>query len=221
MEGAQITLGQNAIANGNAESGAGSTDGNVVAVPGWTATGQFTAVQYGIGGGFVATTDPGPANRGNNYFAGGPASLLSTGTQTLDVSNIASQINAGGAAYTLSGFLGGFATQDDNAVLTAIFLGNGTQIGSSAIGPVTELDRNGLTGLQFRTTSGFIPVGTNEIEFSLVLRRLQGSYDDGYADNLSFIATAGSPSATPEPAAITLLALGLGVICATARRFRA
>jgi len=64
---------KNVIKNGNAEKGAGSTDGSTVPVPGWTETAgtTFTAVQYGASGGFPAATDPGPNNRGKNFFAGG------------------------------------------------------------------------------------------------------------------------------------------------------
>lgn len=221
MSGAQITLGQNAIANGDAESGAGSSDGSIVSVPGWTSGGQFTAVQYGAGGGFPSTTDPGPASRGSNFFAGGPSSSVSTGTQMLDVSNISSDIDSGLVNYVLSGYLGGFETQGDNATLTATFVGTSGDIGSASIGPVTEADRNGLTGLLFRTTSGVIPAGTIDINFVLSLARTDGSYDDGYADNLSFVATSGSappPAGVPEPTTAALLLSGCGVLTFLVRR---
>ncbi len=118
---AQITLGQNAILNGDAESGVGSANGDVVPVPDWTSTGNFTAVLYGGAGGFPSLADPGPASRGGNFFAGG-GGALSTGSQILDVSHIASEIDTGSIAYTLSGYLGGFSTQGDNAVLAASLL---------------------------------------------------------------------------------------------------
>jgi len=219
MSAAQITLGLNAIANGDAESGAGSTDGSVVAVPSWTSGGQFTAVQYGASGGFPATTDPGPTNRGSNFFAGGPSGSQATGTQTVDVSNISSSIDSGLVNYVLSGYLGGFATQGDNATLTANFMGTGGMIGSASIGPVTEADRTGLTGLLFRTTSGVIPAGTTDIDFILTLNRTDGSYNDGYADNLSFIATAGStPPTVPEPVPTALILSGTGLLTFLIRR---
>ena len=214
LSAAQITLGQNAILNGDAESGLGSSDGGIVAVPNWTPTGQFTAIQWGAAGGFPANTDPGPAARGLNLFAGGPSSALSTGSQTVDVSNIFTQIDSSSVSYNLSGYLGGFATQADNAVLTASFLGVSSTIGSISIGPVTASDRSSATGLLFRSTSGVIPIGTRSITFELALTRLEGSYDDGYADNLSFVATSSTvpPPTVPEPAMVALFSSGLGVI---------
>jgi hypothetical protein len=217
---AQITLGQNAIVNGDAEAGVGSSDGSVVPVPGWTVSGQFTAVQYGAPGGFPLATDPGPTNRGNNFFAGGPSAALSTGTQLVDVSNISSQINAGLVAFALSGYLGGFDGQNDNAILATQFLNGATVLGTSAIGPVTDQQRAGNTELLFETASGVIPVSTTSIEFSLALTRVDGSYDDGYADNLSFVATEGQSPVAPEPGSFALMSalLVLGGVAFLCRR---
>jgi hypothetical protein len=99
---------------------------------------------------FRAVSDPGPADRGNNFFAGGPSSAVSSGTELVDVSNISAQINAWLVSFTLSGFLGGFSTQDDNAELTAEFLSGASSVGSASTGPVTESDRSRATGLLFR-----------------------------------------------------------------------
>src|SRR5271166_4449209 len=65
-------FGTNLIVNGNAEAGTGSASGNdIESVPGWSTVGNFTVVQYGAAG-FPSSTSPGPANRGSNFFAGGP-----------------------------------------------------------------------------------------------------------------------------------------------------
>ena len=216
----QITLNQNAILNGAAESGTGSADGNPVPVPDWTSTGNFTAVQYGVPAGFPTATDPGPASRGSNFFAGG-GGAFSGGSQIVDVSNIAPEIDAGSIAYTLSGYLGGFSTQGDNAVLTASFLSPSSMLGSASIGPVTTAERGGLTGLLFRSTTGSIPTGTRNIDFTLALTRVDGSYDDGYADNLSFTAMASSaPPPVPEPSTFALVSGGFCLALLAVRRFR-
>jgi hypothetical protein len=218
LQGTPIVLGVNGIVNGDAEGGTGSSDGSILPVPGWTVTGNFTAVQYdavGFGGVFPTSADPGPVDRGMNFFAGGPSNASSTAIQVLDVSNIAGQIDGGLITFLLSGYLGGFASQRDNAVLTASFLdASNVSIGTATIGPVTPSDRANLSGLLLRTTAGTIPGGTRGIEFGLQMTRLDGSYNDGYADNLSFIAT---DTSVPEPT--TLGMLGLGVLVLVSRRW--
>ena len=219
VSAAPITLNQNAILNGAAESGVGSADGSVVSVPDWSPTGNFTAVQYGASAGFPSLTDPGPASRGSNFFAGG-GGAFSSGSQVLDVSNISPEIDAGSIAYTLSGYLGGFSTQSDNAVLTASFLSPSSTLGSASIGPVTTAERGGLTGLLFRSTTGSIPTGTRTIDFTLALTRVDGSYDDGYADNLSFVATSSLVPPVPEPGTFALVSGSFCLAMLAIRRFR-
>ncbi len=213
LQGATITLGVNGLINGDAESGAGSSDGSIVPVPGWTPLGDFTAVQYGAAGGFPTVTDPGPVNRGSNFFAGGPNSGTSSGSQLLDVSNISGLIDAGTITFLLSGYLGGFDGQGDNATLTANFLNaSSANIGSATIGPVTVGDRASATGLLLRTTSGAIPTGTRSINFLLQMNRQAGAYNDGYADNLSFVATSTAAPGVPEPGTMGTLAVGFGAL---------
>lgn len=211
-------FGSNLIVNGDAEAGAGSNEGNQVTVPDWTTTSTFTAVQYGASGGFPSPTDPGPTNRGNNFFAGGPGGALSTAMQTIDVSSGASTIDLGNTKFTLSGFLGGFADQRDNAVLSITFrASNDTSLGTASIGPVSNTDRNNLTGLLFRSDDGTVPTGTRLIDVTLTDTRLDGSYNDGYADNLSLILGAGTqppPPGVPLPAAAWMGLIGLGGVAA-------
>lgn len=219
LYGATITLGGNAIVNGDAESGTGVTnDSSVLPVPGWNTVGNFTAIQYATGLGFPGPGDPGPASRGVNFFTGGPTNASSSASQTVDTSNISAQIDLGLISFVLSGYLGGFIANGDNAVLTANFLdGSNANIGSSFIGPVTAADRANTTGLFFRTTSGTLPVGTRSILFNLQMTRLTGDYNDGYADNLSFVAS----SDVPEPGTIGMLAVGFSALAfASIRRVR-
>jgi hypothetical protein len=213
----------NLIVNGDAEGGAGSASGfDVIAAPGWTTVGSATVVQYGIGGGFPATTDPGPVSRGLNFFAGGPNNAASSMNQLLDVSSSAGSIDSGLVAFALEGFLGGFSSQRDNAVLTASFLdGLSGVLGSASIGPVSNTDRSDLTGLLARSTNGIVPVGTRGIQFDLSHTRVDGSYDDGYADNLSLILRGPeTENGVPEPATLLLLASGLTACGVVVRRRR-
>ncbi len=188
--GSQL-FGANLLVNGDAESGTGSADGSVVSTPGWTTNGNFTVLQYGAGGGFPLATDPGPANRGVNFFAGGPNNAASSATQLVDVSAGGATIDGGKVAFKLAGYLGGWSSQDDNATLTATFLSaNNATLGTATIGPVMAADRNNATGLLYRSASGALPVGTRSVSFTLQTNRLAGSYNDGYADNLSFVLSA-------------------------------
>jgi len=197
-------FGTNLIVNGNAETGPGSADGSTLPVPnapGWTVSGTLLVNQYGIAGGFPLSTDPGSPTRANNYFAGGPGSASSSAAQTINVAAGAASIDAGTASYNLSGWLGGFSSQDDNAALTITFRNAGaTAIGSASIGPVTAADRGSITGMLLRSAGGAVPVGTRTIDVVLQMTRLAGSYNDGYADDLSLVLSGpAAASAQPVP----------------------
>ncbi len=200
--GAQI-FGPNLIVNGNAEAGPGSTDGSTFPVPnapGWTVVGNFIVNQYNIAGGFPLSTDPGSPTRASNYFAGGNANASSSATQSINVTAGAATIDAGTATYNLSGWLGGFSSQDDQALLTVTFRNAGAaSIGSASIGPVTAADRANATGMLLRAAGGAVPVGTRTIDVVLQMTRLSGSYNDGYADDLSLVLSA--------PAAVSTLSV--------------
>src|SRR5271169_665406 len=75
----------NILVNGSAEAGPNSPTGAPVSVPGWTTSSAFTVVPYGAAGGFPQTSDPGPPDRGVQFFAGGNAAT-SSATQDMDVS---------------------------------------------------------------------------------------------------------------------------------------
>ena len=221
---AAAQFGSNLIVNPGAEAGAGSASGNdVLAIPGWTTTGGFTAVQYGAPG-FPDATSPGPAARGLNLFAGGPDNAASSITQLLGLTGfagLAPLIDVGSVSFTLSGWFGGFAGQDDNAALVAQFLNAGSAvIGSSTIGGVTAAERGGITGLLLRSGGGVLPTGTQSVRFTLQATRASGAYNDGYADNLSFTLANTSQSVIPEPSTVVLLATGLGVLVAGSARRR-
>jgi hypothetical protein len=180
--------GPNLIRNGNAEAAPGSNNGGIVAVPSWTLAdgSQFTAIQYGASGGFPSPTDPAPKNRGANFFGGGPDSAVSIATQTRPLADYRAAIDAGTAKFTLVGYLGGFQLQGDNATVEVDWLsGTGKTLGTASIGPVTPDDRAGVTGLFKRSVRGAVPMKARQALITVTLTRSEGSYDDGYADNLS------------------------------------
>ena len=188
-----VPFGSNIITNGNAEDGAASPTGvTVVPVQSWTTTGNFTVVSYSLGSGFPTTADPGPSDRGANFFAGGPGNVASSASQVIDLSSSAVDIDTGSVLFDLSGFLGGFNSQGDNAMFTATFKdAGGSILEVFSIGPVTAADRGNTTGLLSRSTSGSVAIGARTVELDLQMTRLEGEYNDGYADNLSLVLTNG------------------------------
>lgn len=194
---AAVTYGQNLIVNGDAEAG----------LSGWTGYSDynnFQAVDYGNN--WVLPTQPGPVDRGNKMFAG--VGQYAVGVQTLDFGVPTAQ----NTSYSLSGWLGGWTNQGDNALFYVQFLdAANNEIGSAAIGPVTPQDRGNQTGLFYRESSGIMPAGTSKLSFWLSMERLVSGDNDGYADNLSFIARD-TVSVVPEPGMAAMYLLGLGML---------
>lgn len=196
----------NLIENGDAELGEPSETGfQVVAIPGWvTLEGNFTVVPYEASG-FPDFESPGPEERGIGFFAGGPSNGFSSAWQIIDVSAGASEIDDRGVGFNLSGYLGGFYNQNDNAILSAVFQdAEGEILGSAAIGPVSAADRVNVSGLLFRSAEGLVPMNTRRIEVQLDMTRVAGAYNDSYSDNLSLVL-----SPIPLPPTILLFASGM------------
>jgi len=229
---AALIYGTNQILNPGGELGIGSLDNSTVAVPDWTASGSFTTTQYTTHlNSFLTFTDPGPSDRGLNFFSGGidlyGEGDLSIGTQILDVSNKASDIDTGLVPFSLSAWLGGYSSQTDQAKFSAIFeTASSTVLGTTTLGPVTPAERLNTTSLLFQSGGGFIPANTRDIVFQITMDSVIGSHNDGYADNLSFVASApaghtgGGGGAVPEPASLGTLAIGLGGIALSRIRRR-
>lgn len=178
---------QNLIVNGNAEQGEGVNDVNGVAteIPGWTRNGNFTVVKYGA----PDFPDPQLAARvrgGLNFFAGGPKNVASSISQVIDVTSKKGLIDAGKAKATLSGYLGGYATQTDWLAATAVFLGaSGKRLGAVKVQSSGPAARNNTTDLVRKSIAAPVPRQTRTIRVVLAASRGAGEYNDGYADNLS------------------------------------
>lgn len=196
-----LLLNVNLIQNGDAEATLGSSDGATFAPASWQVTqGSLTAVQYGASGGFPTTTDPGPANRGSNFFGGGLNVDNTFAEQQIDVSPLSNPIDQGEIDFAVSGYFGGFADQADTAALEINFKdNNGGLISQTRLGDFTAADRQNQTGLFLDEKTGSIPAGTREIQIILQMQRLGGfNFNDGYADNLSLVLTGpGSPVYLP------------------------
>lgn len=196
---AQADLGRNLIVNGDAEAG----------TAGWTGFdgyGLFQSVEYGDN--WVKPGEPGPPDRGARMFAG--MGGQSAGYQMRDLGDLGNTP----VRYELTGWLGGWLAQEDNALLYVSFLDiTGQEIGQAQIGPMMPADRGNVTGLFLQRSEGLLPVGTAQLMFSLSMERLSGGDSDGYADNLAFVL-----SAVPEPASTWYGVAGLLTAAALRRR---
>jgi hypothetical protein len=182
----------NLLVNPGAEAAPGASDsGTQLPVPGWTVESTFTAVQYGTSG-FLTAADSAALGGGVNFFAGGPGGATSAATQVVDVSGAAAEIDAGKVGATLSALLGGYSTQTDHAAVTATFLnGAGAPAGTVGLPTVTPAQRNQVTALVARTASAAVPAGTRQISVRIDAIRDEGSYNDGYIDNVSLVLGPG------------------------------
>jgi hypothetical protein len=200
----------NLVQNGNAEANPGSNGAKTSvapwvrnwageAVPGCDGAGTgSTTVKYGSSG-FPNYGDPGPDDRGSNFFAGGPdcSSHTSYIYQCIDISDHTPTASHP-VTWNADAFLGGKKFQKDDATLGVFFTDNPSctigkngkhATGLNYIGPVSANDRAGITGLLERTGSGDVPHGSYGMLVGVRFRRFSGPYNDGYADNISVTLT--------------------------------
>jgi hypothetical protein len=127
---------------------------------------------------------PDGGGTGSNLFTGG-VSARSVARQGVSLAASATAIDAGGRTATLSAKLGGYATQDDHAMVTAAFLDEGgALLADLTVGPVGRAERNDETVLLPRTASGPIPPGARTVVVTLTAIRAAGTSNDGYADDI-------------------------------------
>ncbi len=186
----EAALDINLVFNGDAEYERGYDDFRPdAAVPGWTDTDYATVMVYGAPSGFPTILDPGPDDRGNNFFCGGGTTEDTELTQTIDLSAIAKEI-AVGTTYTFSAFVGGYSTQDDRSQVTLTFSdSNQSALYSATVGPLTADDRGGVTGLWEQSTTGNVPSSAAYATLTITAIRASGE-NDGYADNVSLVISA-------------------------------
>ena len=195
-EASAADYGVNVLVNGNAEFGPNSPTGAALPGPtpvfGWTISSAFTVVDYKLSSdtsGFPKTTDAGPPDRLNQFFAGGNAPT-STATQEIDLTANATDINQSKVTFDLSGYLGGFLSEADNAFLKVVFFNGTTFLGVYSIGPVTAADRFNFTSLLFRSVTDVVPPTATRAVVTLTMTRVSNTFNDGYADSLSLILRA-------------------------------
>ena len=195
----------NILQNGDAEAGPGATNAtDHPAVPGWETIPNYTAVAYGTPE-FPSSVFSTSIGGGRNFFAGGPDNGFSDITiaqQTVDLSPYAADLDQANVQATLSADLGGYATQDDSATVTALFTDSAGQTynGGASLEPATREDRDNETKLIRRTSCVTLTPGARELYVQVAMQRTHPSYIDGYADNISVtLSNAACPAAPDAP----------------------
>jgi uncharacterized protein (TIGR03437 family) len=180
------TLGKNLIANGDAETGSGTT------VSGWTTTGGLRLVAYGNDDALQNDTF-GPSSHGKQYFIAGQTSQESTATQTVDLSGLASQIDAGFLKYYLSGWIGlngGSSEKLGSTLIKAEFLDSSGTVLLTATAPgPTSAELNAPEGLLPRQVNGFLPANVRTARVTLSLGNANALDNTFAADNISLTLT--------------------------------
>jgi hypothetical protein len=167
--------------------------------------GPPTSVEYGAAGGFPSKELGASIGGGRHFFAGGlnpaPNAQLS---QTIDLRAAVPEIQAGQVQAALTGCLGGADSDDDYAELEILFYGpdaSGMAVLKdqfSLVGPDAAA-RGGVTRFLPNSATGIVPVDTEYVVVIFRSHLVEGTYADGYADNLSFhLETRGSPEREAE-----------------------
>ncbi len=180
----------NLITNPGAESG----------LNGWTTLeGQAAVITYGASG-YPTSTGPGPTDRGTSFFGGG--SVARTRLQQNIALPLLSDVDAGRARFSFSGWLGGYAAQDDGVRLSVEFLDSAQlPLGVVVLGPVTASERGNNTGLYQRTANGTVPPGSRSARVLLLFTRTGGTSNDGYADSISLSVSVPGTNLLTNPGA--------------------
>ncbi|HRY50596.1 MAG TPA: choice-of-anchor D domain-containing protein [Candidatus Paceibacterota bacterium] len=171
----------NLLLNPGAEEGPASSTGlEVVAIPGWITTGNFTVGKYGSPG-FPGVSESQRITGGSQLFFGGPGNAFSSAIQTVDLYAWSADIDGGRAEAVLQAQLGSAGKQGDSATVQAIFRNaQGIALGGLSIGPVA-----GTTNLlRLEKGSSAIPAGTRTIEVQILAMRAEDLNIDVYVDNV-------------------------------------
>ncbi|CAF3940076.1 unnamed protein product [Adineta steineri] len=113
----------NLITNGDAETGSCQGSSGITSPIGWNYNGPITQVIYSdpafVG---MASSDPGPSDRGQCYFYG-QVSASTSMWQTINLINEVSPllIDSQTVKFNLSAWIGGCTTQDDTTIVSLTF----------------------------------------------------------------------------------------------------
>jgi hypothetical protein len=181
--------------------------GNLLGDPGaeeggaWTLTGGFARERYGAFP-FPSTAAGAALGAGGTFFAGGPGPA-GTASQTVDVTQLAPEIDLGEATASLSGLLGGYRTDADSGAMRVTFLDpEGEPLAAAELDTPAAAERANATTLLPRSRVVDVPPLARAIEVSLQATLTTGTYSDAYFDNVALtVAAPGAPTRRPGPRA--------------------
>lgn len=141
----------------------------------WTITsGNTSSTAYGQGGYPEAEAD-----QGQRLFTGGNDEI------SIAEQNIALPPDLAGCEITISADIGGFGSQEDNAVVELTFMDStGAVLSTSTLGPVTASERQNSSVLLNNSLTGTIPAEAVQTQLRITQTRLEGTANDGYVDNI-------------------------------------
>ncbi|HEY2674772.1 MAG TPA: hypothetical protein VGJ07_30935 [Rugosimonospora sp.] len=199
-------LDTNLVANPGAEdylaaSALGAPVDDAVTVPACWVSSSALSVPDAVAESYAqsATSYPGAVGArvfwGGTNPGGGIAGVSTKARQSIDLTGIA----AGGAPFKLSGMLGGYATQNDNAVVSTTFLdANGNTLSYAAIGPVKAGDRGSVSSLVRQTWYGTVPAGAAKAVVTVTMTAVStGNDNNGEADDVSLVIGSTTTSQGP------------------------
>ena len=183
----------NLVKNFGAEAPPGGNyTGNPGSVPQWLSDVPGAAIRYGALRFFPTSSTPGPANRGSSLFYGGKRATSTpseTGdftafSQTINLSPYVAKINGGAVKVSIVGWLGGYASDKDYAILSVNMFHDGTFLKQVPLVGPTPAERGNTTKLIKRSATTSVPKTTNTIIVQVSFRGFSGLYSDGTADNI-------------------------------------
>lgn len=194
-QGGHITLRlRNLITNGDAERGpAAASFGETRQRPtGWTDEDGAMWIRTYEGSDMSDAPNRGS---GGNFFHGGDGGADSRISQEIDLPANPSSVDAGEIYFRVSGLLGGWEDQTDEAEVVVEFLdGEGDVVDTVSIGPVTPAERDNDTDFRYREEWGRVPESARTARVQLVSRYFEGANNvDGRADELSLTLHTSRP----------------------------
>ena len=211
----QVTpaLNSNLIENPGAEDYTSSVwfgapgDGSVPLPDCWISSSALPAPEATAESDAQSSSSYPPVRAGSRVFWGGTnpdggiAGVATKATQTIDLSALAAANggNLGGQSFKLSALLGGYATQNDNAVVTATFQdASGKTLDIASIGPVNAAQRGSVSSLVQQAWYGTVPSGAAKVVVTITMTAVSsGNDNNGEADNLNL--TIGDSTAPAGP----------------------